>query len=539
MAVVSMRALLGARIRSWTIATLAGLCGAVSGTDHCLAQKDLTSQWTLTNSALTVDPNSNRQSLEMVVNTSREIVAEQPFKRVRIQNPEVINAIPLEGGNRLQISALKTGVTQVNLLGADESVATVEVMVMGDVRELETILRRTFPQATLELTPISQGIIVNGYVSRAADVDTLTLIAQQYFPTVINRVTVTGVHTIQLHTQLMEVSRTKLRNLGVDWALVNGNDSIVSSVAGVLAGSGIGAAPSGNQTFEFSIVDGGTRFQTAIEALRRNNLIKVLASPTLTAVDGRPASFNVGGEIPILVPAGLNQVAIQYREFGTRLDYVAKVLGNGRIYLEVRPYISEIDPSRSVELSGISVPGLRSRFLETGVELNAGQTLALGGLLQVRTESINSGLPGLADVPYLGVFFRRVREEQNEVELLITVTPDYAGAMEPHQVPPVVPGVSTESPTDCEFYFKGYMEVPVTGNGKCAPGCGPNHGLIEQAGPMPATAMPGMSYNLPTRSQSPAMSVGPHAPVLAENQLVNSTWSAQQSAARPPAAKVR
>ncbi|HAC91904.1 MAG TPA: hypothetical protein DCF63_14955 [Planctomycetaceae bacterium] len=111
MAVVSMRALLGARIRSWTIATLAGLCGAVSGTDHCLAQKDLTSQWTLTNSALTVDPNSNRQSLEMVVNTSREIVAEQPFKRVRIQNPEVINAIPLEGGNRLQISALKTGVT--------------------------------------------------------------------------------------------------------------------------------------------------------------------------------------------------------------------------------------------------------------------------------------------------------------------------------------------------------------------------------------------------------------------------------------------
>jgi pilus assembly protein CpaC len=163
----------------------------------------------------------------------------------------------------------------------------------------------------------------------------------------------------------------------------------------------------------------------------------------------------------------------------------------------------------------------------------------LGGLLQVRTESINSGLPGLADVPYLGVFFRRVREEQNEVELLITVTPDYAGAMEPHQVPPVVPGVSTESPTDCEFYFKGYMEVPVTGNGNCAPGCGPNHGLIEQAGPMPATAMPGMSYNLPTRSQSPAMSVGPHAPVLAENQLVNSTWSAQQSAARPPAAKVR
>ena len=122
----------------------------------CQAQQHLTSQWALANSALSVDPSSHRQSLEMVVNTSREIVAEQPFRRIRIQNPEVVKAIPLEGGNRLQVSALKTGVTQVDLLAADDSVATVEVMVMGDVRELETILRRTFPQATLELTPIAQ-----------------------------------------------------------------------------------------------------------------------------------------------------------------------------------------------------------------------------------------------------------------------------------------------------------------------------------------------------------------------------------------------
>jgi pilus assembly protein CpaC len=71
-------------------------------------------------------------------------------------------------------------------------------------------------------------------------------------------------------------------------------------------------------------------------------------------------------------------VAIQFREFGTRLDYVAKVKGNGRIWLEVRPYVSEIDPSRAVSINGISVPGLRSRYLETGVELGAGQTLALG-----------------------------------------------------------------------------------------------------------------------------------------------------------------
>ncbi len=80
--------------------------------------------------------------------------------------------------------------------------------------------------------------------------------------------------------------------------------------------------------------------------------------------------------------------------------------------MEVRPYVSEIDPTRSVTLQGISVPGLRSRFLETGVELQAGQTLALGGLLQMRTESINTGLPFFGDLPYLGTFFRRSRTSE-------------------------------------------------------------------------------------------------------------------------------
>ncbi len=84
--------------------------------------------------------------------------------------------------------------------------------------------------------------------------------------------------------------------------------------------------------------------------------------------------------------------------------------------------ISEVDDSRSVTINGISVPGLRSRYVETGVDLRAGQTLALAGLLQVRSETRVTGIPGLSDIPYLGVLFRDTRDVQNEVELLITVT---------------------------------------------------------------------------------------------------------------------
>lgn len=506
---------------------LACLLGALSSwvgtTSHLSAQQSYTSQWSIANAPLTLVSQNNRQKLEMVVNTSREIIADQAFSQIRIHNQEMVNALPLAGGNRMQISALKTGVTQVDLLGVDESVSTLEVMVLGDVRELESIIQKTMPEATIELTPILQGIIINGFVGNADDVNTIERIAAQYFPNVINRVTVMGVHTIQLQTQIMEVSRTKLRVLGIDSALFTGTDSLVTNVAGTLSGSGANVLTTGNQTFSYSVIDG--KLLGSVEALRRNNLVKVLASPVLTAQDGRPASFNAGGEIPIIVPAGLGQVAIQFREFGTRLDYVAKVLGNGKIYLEVRPYVSEIDPTRSVEINGISVPGLRSRFLETGVELQAGQTLALAGLLQVRTESISSGIPGLADVPYLGVFFRKNREEQNEIELLITVTPDFAGPMSPGELPSMAPGMNTDVPTDKEFYFKGYMETPLTGT---QPGMSPV-GLYESA-PAAMNAVGAVPFQSPHPS---AMSIGPNAPTLAETQFRNAPGTPAQTAATP------
>ncbi len=523
--------------RGIACSSLAFGCSWVS---PAISQDSLPSQWALTNTHVSLEQNaSGRQAMQMVVNTSREITADHIFKRVRIQNPNVLSAIPLEGGNRLQISAIATGVTQVDLLGADDSVHTIEIMVLGDVRELEAILRQQFPDGNLQVVPVQQGCIVSGFVTSDEHVNHVVQIAELYFPTVINKVQVTGIHTIQLETQIMEVSRTKLRELGVDWAFGNGNDHISQSVSGLVSTTAGGlVSATGTETFKLGVIENSSSFFTAVRALRRNNLVKVLASPTLTAVDGRPASFNAGGEIPIIVPAGLGQVAIQFREFGTRLDYVAKVRGGGRIWLEVRPYVSEIDPSRSVQINGISVPGLRSRFLETGVELGAGQTLALAGLLQVKSETINSGLPILSDLPYLGAMFRTTKEEQNEIELLITVTPNFAGPMDPHEVPRTAPGTSTQSPTDKELFARGYVETPVAANFNNG-GVGPA-GMIQynempyQSGAMPAGDVPMGGYGpamqgpqnypppaglLPPPAPVPnpaAMSVGPNAPKLAQ-----------------------
>ncbi len=504
---------------------LALCCAIATGNASSLmAQEHLTSQWSMINTNVRLESTNSRQLVQMVVNTSREITSQQPFKRVRIQNPNVITAIPLEGGNRLQINAIATGVTQVDLLGADDSVHTLEVMVIGDVRELEAILRREFPDANLSVMPVQQGCIVSGYVTSDEHVNLVISIAELYFPTVINKVTVTGVHTIQLETQIMEISRTKLRELGIDWAIANGDDAVASTVGGILSASGTTFTGTGQETFQFGVIENGTAFFSAIRALRQNNLVKVLASPTLVAMDGRPASFNAGGEFPVVVPSGLGQVGIQYREFGTRLDYVAKVRDGGRIWLEVRPYVSEIDPSRSVTISGISVPGLRSRYVETGVELGAGQTLAIAGLLQVRTETISRGLPLLADMPYLGNLFRYNTETQNEIELLITVTPNFSGPMNPSEVPTHAPGLNTDTPSDREFYGKGYIEVPAaSGCLDCGPAAAGEFIPAPGAPVGDATLLP--PPDLPTRSEPGAVSgyAGPNAPRLATQPRLSET----------------
>ncbi|MFO1062954.1 MAG: pilus assembly protein N-terminal domain-containing protein [Pirellulales bacterium] len=499
------------------------------------AQDALTSQRGLAGTQVKLTSRDSRQSIRMVINTSREILTDKPFQRVQIQNPNMLSVVPLEGGNRLQVSALTTtGVTQLDLVDGEGSVHSIEVMVLGDVRELEAVLASQFPGANLQVTPVQQGCIVTGVVTSDEHVEQVITIAEMFFPTVINRVSVLGVHTIQLETQIMEVSRTKLRQLGIDWAIANGNDIVTQSVAGVASNTSTASnlIATGAQTFSVGVIEDSTHFLGVVQALRQNNLVKVLANPTLTAVDGRPASFNAGGEIPIVVPAGLGQVGIQYREFGTRVDMVAKVRGEGRIWLEVRPYLSEIDPTRSVTLQGISVPGLRSRFLETGVELQAGQTLVLGGLLQTRIETINTGLPFFGDLPYVGAIFRNTRELQNEVELLISVTPNFAGPMEPHEVPENQPGTSTTYPTDRELFWRGYMEVPVTGNGN---GCGPQGSAcapVNQAGyavPM-SSAQPAAGLIGGQGSQTPtSVSIGPNAPRMATQPMMGNGSAVQSS----------
>jgi len=412
---------------------------------------------------------NSTERLELTVNSSRILTLEKRIPRMVVNNPELVTVTALSA-NQIQLAARKPGVTQVNLWDEDGNVYTVDVTIYGDVRELQLALKRLFPTSSVNVIRLTNSLVMEGFVERPESVSPIIRLAEDYAPKIINNITVGGVQQILLKVKVMEVSRTKLRRLGTDWAFFDGSSFVSSSITELIsAASAAGAtAPGTSGTFRFGVVDGGGSFFGILDALQQNDVAKILADPSITTVSGRPAQFLVGGEFPIIVPSGLGQSTIEYKPFGTQIDFLPIVLGNGNVRLEVRAEVSEPDSSLGVEINSFSVPALKTRKIDTGVELKAGQTLALAGLVQTRVEASERGLPFLSDIPYLGAAFRSVSEEVNEIELLILVTPEFADGMQPHEVPPCGPGMESVSPTNRQLYFGGHLEVPTCGI--CAPG---------------------------------------------------------------------
>ncbi|MBC7856038.1 MAG: pilus assembly protein N-terminal domain-containing protein [Pirellulaceae bacterium] len=459
------------------------------------------------------------ERMTMIVNTSR--IVEFPFEvpKMLVNNPDLVRVVPLSPKS-IQVSALKQGTTQLNVWSSDDAITSIDIVINGDVQELEGVLKTEFPDSALRLRTLNSSLHISGFVPKAESVSQIVRIAQDYFPNVINGMTVGGVQQVVLHVKVMEVSRTKLRSLGFDWANISSNGFVIQGASG-LVGSGTTGFPIGASTFRFGIADGSNNFQGFLEALERNSLATLLSEPTLTTVSGRPASFLVGGQIPIPVPQSLGVTTIEYRDFGTRLDFVPIVLGNGKVRLDVRAEVTEIDPSIGAAVGSGTVPGFRSRNAETGAEMKTGQTMAIAGLVFKKRDAAVRGFPWLMDVPWVGAAFRRTSDTENELELIIMVTPEFSEAMDASEVPPCGPGQLSTSPTDVELYYRGYLEVPKPcGNENSPPGFqgkGKGHGHEELPAPItngsqsarrPTPAQPAAYPPLRTAQQPRTAAIG-------------------------------
>jgi pilus assembly protein CpaC len=443
--------------------------------------------------------------LRLIVQDTQVVQLSRRIKIVDGHNPDVVRIDALSP-SQIRVRAETAGVTRVKLIDEHDAVWDLEILVEVDTRELEAYLRELFPGAAIDVHGIKDAVVLRGWVTDPTHIPRIISVAETFATTVHNQLDVAGSSQIQLKVKVLEVQRSKLRELGFNFATTGQNYFVGSGPGGIapltaplslVPGTAPATAASSltNSEFVFGVTGNSTVFQGFLNALQTEALAKVLAEPTLSMTNGRPASMLSGGQFPVLIPSGtLGTATVQYREFGVRLDAVAIALGNGRVRLDVSPEVSERDFSSGVSFDGLVVPGISTRKVNTQVEMRFGETLIIGGLINTRRTGTTQKIPFFGELPWVGAAFSKKTYDWSETELLVLVTPHLNAPLQPHQVPEYGPGQFTVDPVDRELYFDGLLEVP-----RVAPDCPdcPPQGGMHMLGPgAPYLPAPG-TYETP------------------------------------------
>jgi pilus assembly protein CpaC len=422
--------------------------------------------------AFTVQVVGKNTSLQIVEKTSRVLEFKNRVRSVDGFDPTVIKVTAPSDPHHIRLQTLVAGLTSLAIVDENGATFNVEVLVIGDVRQLEALIRQNYQDSSVKAVKVRDSVLLTGSVNKAEDIPTIIRIAEQFHPSVLNSLHVTGVQQVLLKVQVMEVQRGKVRQMGLNYWLngLHGNRFTAISTPGGLVptssyGSTIGGSASvasttfGGATAIMHIASNDATLDAFIEAMKDETLLKILAEPNLMTVNGRPADFLSGGEFPVLVPQGIGTATVAYKQFGVQLVFVPTVLSNGRLRMDVAPEVSERDFTSSIVLNGVTVPGIKTRRVNTQVEMNFGETLIIAGLISNNITSETHKIPFLGELPWVGAAFRRVKHGESETELMILVTPEYVAPLEEGQLSPERPGANTTSPTDRELYLDGRMEI--------------------------------------------------------------------------------
>ena len=418
------------------------------------------------------------QKLELTVGKSRVLDLPVAIKRASLANPVVADTVVL-CPTQIYLTGKASGVTNLTLWNENGKMMGVyDVVIMPDVTRLKENLYRTMPDEKNILVMASHdNITLSGTATSAGNLTRAMSIAEAYAPKkVINTMQVGGVQQVMLEVRVAEMNRELIRRLGINATAMTPQGfgmTALNQLTTMLGGNSFAGVSGGitnalTNTLNLSqqatsAVNGAFQFQTGnitwsgfVDALHQENIVKVLAKPTLVALNGQEAAFLAGGEFPIPVPQAFGLITIQFKKFGVGLVFTPNIMDKKHISLSVAPEVSELDFQNALKTQGFIVPAITTRRATTTIELADGQSFAIGGLMRDNVREIINKYPGLGDIPILGALFRSTSFQKDETELLIIVTA--------HLVKPLDMNVQSlptdyyEEPNDFEFYLMGYAE---------------------------------------------------------------------------------
>jgi len=409
--------------------------------------------------------------LDVPVNKSQVLHSDRPYTRALIGNPDIADIVPISDTS-VYVLGKKTGTTSLTLYNRDNLIAVVDVVVGPDVTSLKHQLSDLLPGDQISARMSNDSVVLEGMVRNAVDSDRAVQIADTYAPgKVVNLLSLGSAQQVMLDVRFAEVKRSALQNLGLSWGILGGK-------TGAVIGNGSSLTPGNTTTTTITNPDGsvttttgqgapiqrlgsivdsfaiisrtfrafGANFNVTLDALETKGAITTLAEPTLVALSGETASFLAGGEFPVPISQGSSgngggntAITVEFKPFGVSLAFTPTVLADGVINLVVAPEVSSIDPTASITINNLVIPGLQTRRAKTTLEIRDGESFAMAGLIRKDFQDTVRQVPLLGSIPIIGALFRSTQFQHEESELVIIVTP--------HLVRPVPEG-TLKAPTD-------------------------------------------------------------------------------------------
>jgi len=410
-------------------------------------------------------------SVRLMVGRSTIVNTGTPIARVSLTTPEIADAL-VTSPSELLINGKLPGTISMFVWDRAGAIKRYEVIVQRDLARLSEQMEQLFPGEKIEVRSNGRDIVLSGTVRDKAVMEKAVNLAGGYVDKkeeVINLLALqegAPSNQVLLKVRFAEVSRSALTELGASYfTSATGFHDVLGRVGTNQYPGPVFDNSQGQPKLVFSdflnffLFDVSKDLGLVVKALQTKGLLQSLAEPNLVAESGKEASFLAGGEIPIPIAQpgqGGITVTVQYKEFGIRLNFTPVVNGD-RVHLKVRPEVSSLDYNNAVLLQGFRIPALSTRRTETELELMNNQTFAIAGLISNQMNKTLQKMPGIGDIPILGLLFQSQAAQKDRTELVVMITPQI--------LPTNSPGVSPNLPRLAEPYLptlapKKSLETP-------------------------------------------------------------------------------
>ncbi|MCH2598560.1 MAG: pilus assembly protein N-terminal domain-containing protein [Pirellulales bacterium] len=356
-------------------------------------------------------PEAGVKSVSPAVQVEMELaehrVLSWPFHvtRIFLADDTLVKLEPMTP-SKVRLRALKSGSTRINVWGENGVAQAYDILIHAPITELQKILKEEFSESKITVRQVAASVMLSGEVAEQNARENIESVARQFFPRVINNLKLkiqpeVEPEPVKLQASIFEVSHYDLKQHDLKWPLEASRKGEMQHE--VLGSTGAVA--------EF--------LQSAYE----KKLLRKIATPLITTVEGRRAAFETGGQMPLVIASGSQGGRVRLQQWGVRMNLLPTRLDNGKLRLGVQPKINQIDVAKAIRVESVSLPGIRTHQNDLLVDLGEGESLMLYGMPMERVIREKEDLPLLSDLPLLGESFYKTNKIDDKVELFIIISP--------------------------------------------------------------------------------------------------------------------